>query len=151
MLLPAVRLSGETWKEIQQTIALVRLTRPHDIGVSVSYPLPNTRFYERVEAELGDKRNWTDSDDLCLMFTAQYTDVFYHALRDALHAEVDSWRGGAARERVAALWLRVRELEPVSRNAVPTRFRAENERTTVFANSQVPALCQIAPAASKEA
>jgi radical SAM superfamily enzyme YgiQ (UPF0313 family) len=142
---------GETWKEIQQTIALVRLTRPHDIGVSVSYPLPNTRFYERVKAELSDKRNWTDSDDLCLMFAAQYTDVFYHALRDALHAEVDSWRGGAARERVAALWLRVRELEPVSRNAVPTRFRAENERTTVFANSQVPALCQISPAASKEA
>ncbi len=56
---------GETWKDIQQTIALVRLTHPHDIGVSVSYPLPNTRFYEKVQAELGHKRNWTDSDDLC--------------------------------------------------------------------------------------
>ena len=41
---------GETWDDIQQTIALVRDTRPDDIGVSVSYPLPNTRFYEKVQA-----------------------------------------------------------------------------------------------------
>ncbi len=98
---------GETWNDIQQTIALVRTTRPDDIGVSVSYPLPNTRFYEKVQAELGHKRNWTDSDDLCVMFTAEYKDAFYHALRDALHAEVDSWRGpaicaDAGREAMAA-------------------------------------------------
>lgn len=142
---------GELWKDIQQTIALVRLGRPHDIGVSVSYPLPNTRFYERVKAELGDKRNWTDSDDLCLIFTAEYKDVFYHAVRDALHAEVDYWRERVPQETVVALWQRVKELEPVSRNASPTRFRPAYERPATAGQSQLLPLCQVAPVTTREA
>src|SRR5215831_64655 len=35
---------GEEWEDIQSTIEMVRSTRPDDIGVSVSYPMPNTRF-----------------------------------------------------------------------------------------------------------
>ena len=53
---------------------------------------PRHAFY-RVQEQIGHKRNWTDSDDLCLMFKAAYKDEFYHALRNALHAEVDSWHG----------------------------------------------------------
>ena len=82
---------GEQWEDIQQTIELVRNTRPDDIGVSFSYPLPGTAFFDRVQEQIGSKRNWTDSDDLCLMFKAAYKDEFYLALRNALHAEVDSW------------------------------------------------------------
>ena len=53
-----------------------------------------------MREQIGSKTNWTDSDDLCLMFTAAYKDEFYLALRNALHAEVDSWRdGGSARVR----------------------------------------------------
>jgi radical SAM superfamily enzyme YgiQ (UPF0313 family) len=116
---------GERWPEIQQTIDLVRETRPDDIGVSVSYPLPNTRFYERVQHQLGAKRNWQDSDDLCATFTAAYKSEFYHALRDALHAEVDAWRGmkPEARARIAGLWSRVAEMELTSRNARPTELQ----------------------------
>jgi radical SAM superfamily enzyme YgiQ (UPF0313 family) len=116
---------GETWTELQQTIALVRETRPNDIGISFSYPLPGTIFYDKVQAQLGPKRNWTDSDDLCIMFRASYTTNFYRAVRDALHAEVDSWREGSAGhesgERLAELWRRVHELEAVSRqlDAIP--------------------------------
>ena len=75
---------GESWAELQQTIALVRETRPNDIGISFSYPLPGTVFHERVQAQLGQKRNWTDSDDLCIMFKAAYKTDFYRAVRDAL-------------------------------------------------------------------
>ncbi len=113
---------GETWRDIRRTISLVRMTRPHDIGVSVSYPLPNTRFYQKVQASLGDKRNWTDSDDLSVMFTAEYNDAFYHAVRDALHLEVDSWRNPALRDRVESMWQHVSDLEPVSHNSAPTSF-----------------------------
>jgi anaerobic magnesium-protoporphyrin IX monomethyl ester cyclase len=81
---------GEGWEDIEKTIALVRDTRPDDVGISFSYPLPNTRFHERVRQQLGTKQNWSDSDDLCVMFKGAYTDNFYHAVRDALHAEVDS-------------------------------------------------------------
>jgi radical SAM superfamily enzyme YgiQ (UPF0313 family) len=112
---------GETWTELQETIAFVRETRPDDIGISFSYPLPGTVFYERVQAELGQKRNWTDSDDLCIMFNAAYKTDFYRAVRDALHAEVDSWReleeSDATHAQIEALWCRVAELEPVSRDA----------------------------------
>jgi anaerobic magnesium-protoporphyrin IX monomethyl ester cyclase len=111
---------GETWAELQETINVVRETRPDDVGISFSYPLPGTTFYERVQEQLGQKRNWTDSDDLCIMFTAAYTTEFYRTVRDALHAEVDSWQGTeVSREtqnNINALWQKVNDLEPVSRN-----------------------------------
>jgi len=109
---------GETWTELLETIAFVRETHPDDVGISFSYPLPGTVFYENVRQQLGLKRNWTDSDDLCIMFKAAYTTEFYRAVRDALHAEVDSWRPGSATRvaEIEALWRRVFELEPVSRN-----------------------------------
>jgi radical SAM superfamily enzyme YgiQ (UPF0313 family) len=116
---------GETWAELQQTIAFVRETRPDDIGVSFSYPLPGTVFYERVRAQLGQKQNWTDSDDLCIMFRAAYKTDFYRAVRDALHAEVDSWRepgmSREGRERIDAMWRRVDEVEPVYRDTDASR------------------------------
>jgi anaerobic magnesium-protoporphyrin IX monomethyl ester cyclase len=97
---------GETWSEIEETIRMVRETRPDDIGVSVSYPLPGTRFYERVSAQLGRKSNWSDSADLAMMFRGEYSSEFYRALADALHAEV---RGGF--QCAADAWARVRELK----------------------------------------
>ena len=111
---------GETLTELQETIAFVRRTRPDDIGVSFSYPLPGTVFYDRVQAQLGSKRNWKDSEDLCVMFHAAYTTEFYRAVRDALHAEVDSWHSSAGNTASATeldkLWRTVDELEPISKN-----------------------------------
>ena len=112
---------GEMWTELQETIRFVRRARPDDIGVSFSYPLPGTVFYERVAKQLGLKHNWVDSDDLCIMFKGAYKTDFYRAVRDALHAEVDSWsRGGDAevsKAQLEALWRNVEELEPLSREA----------------------------------
>jgi anaerobic magnesium-protoporphyrin IX monomethyl ester cyclase len=130
---------GETWNELQETIAFVRETRPDDIGISFSYPLPGTAFYERVQAQLGQKRNWTDSDDLCIMFKAAYTTEFYRAVRDALHAEVDSWHesplSDETRTHVDRLWHAVNELEPMSRN--PEAFEALGEITAFSAPALV--------------
>jgi radical SAM superfamily enzyme YgiQ (UPF0313 family) len=131
---------GEGWKEVQQTVSLVRATRPDDIGVSVSYPLPNTRFYERVQAELGRKRNWTDSDDLSVMFRAAYTNGFYLALRDALHAEVNSWHStiptASDSSRIAELWRKVDELEPLTRNSDATDLYPDDSPLVITSESQ---------------
>ena len=119
---------GETWKDIQNTIRLVRDTRPDDIGVSVSYPLPGTKFFERVQAQLGAKTNWSDSEDLAMMFQGTYTNEFYRALHDALHAQVDYWNfaNGSQKEQSRHepehLWRRVMELEKSCRNPRPTIF-----------------------------
>jgi radical SAM superfamily enzyme YgiQ (UPF0313 family) len=116
---------GEYWEDIQKTIELVRKTRPDDIGVSFSYPLPGTAFFERVQEQIGAKSNWTDSDDLCLMFKAAYKDEFYLSLRNALHAEVDSWRNNGSSTGDtdwAELWEKVFALEQTSRNSEVTSF-----------------------------
>ena len=65
----------------------MREARPDDIGVSVSYPLPGTKFYRAVQAELGTKRNWVDSADLAMMFRGPYTTGFYRRLHTVLHRE----------------------------------------------------------------
>ena len=112
---------GERWPDLQETIAFVRSTRPDDIGISFSYPLPGTPFYDQVQEQLGEKRNWTDSDDLCIMFEAEYTSEFYRAVRNALHAEVDTWilegdDSKLAEASVELLWHEVSLLEPMSKN-----------------------------------
>jgi anaerobic magnesium-protoporphyrin IX monomethyl ester cyclase len=122
---------GEGWSEICETIELIRSTRPDDIGVSISYPLPGTAFFDRVQTQLGEKRNWFDSDDLCTMHFTSYGDTFYHALRDALHAEVASWRAtprAAPDSTCEALWERVHAMEPVSRNPNLLSLAEESSR-----------------------
>jgi anaerobic magnesium-protoporphyrin IX monomethyl ester cyclase len=131
---------GETWEDIQKTIALVRETRPDDIGVSVSYPLPGTKFYERVKAQLGEKTNWSDSEDLAMMFQGAYTNEFYRALHDALHAEVDSWNSPASRDgekeqssctESGDLWRQIALLEKTCRNPHPTALDVLSSETLV--------------------
>ena len=62
---------------------------PDEIGVSVSYPLPGTRFYEQVKTQLGDKTHWKDSGDLAMMFRGAYDSAFYRSFRDLLHRQVE--------------------------------------------------------------
>ena len=78
---------GETREDIEKTRQMVRDCRPDDIGISVSYPLPGTPFYERVKAQLGDKQNWRDSDDLAVMYRATYEPGFYRVLYSLVHSE----------------------------------------------------------------
>ncbi len=109
---------GETWEDIQSTIQMVRRVRPDDIGVSVAYPLPGTKFYDLVGAQLGAKKNWDDSDDLAMMFQGAYQSEFYQAVRDALHAEVKA--AGAGGPELTALWRRVEALEKTHAAPNPT-------------------------------
>ncbi len=106
---------GETWEDVQQTVAMVRAVRPDDVGISVSYPLPNTRLHELVRPRTTSKTNWTDSGDLEVMFRSTYTTNFYRLLIDAIHTEVR--RGFHA---AADVWESVEALEGVSRNTNPS-------------------------------
>jgi anaerobic magnesium-protoporphyrin IX monomethyl ester cyclase len=78
---------GEEFVDIQKTFELVFKQMPYDIGVSVSYPLPGTKFYENVKSELGSKSNWTDSDELLVMFDSAYPPEFYKKLQRYVHYE----------------------------------------------------------------
>lgn len=76
---------GETKDDIALTIRMIRDLMPHEIGISVSYPLPGTAFYERVKNELSEKTNWTDSDELLLMFRNTYPPEYYKKLHRYVH------------------------------------------------------------------
>ncbi len=78
---------GEDWSDIEATMAMVRNARPDDIGISVSYPLPGTPFYTRVQQDLAQKSNWVHSDDLDMMFRGTFTPDFYRALYKLVHSE----------------------------------------------------------------
>ncbi len=76
---------GETWQDVLKTIDMLLTLMPHDIGVSVSYPLPGTGFYEKVKAQLSEKQNWTDSDDLAMMYQGTFSPAFYRRLHRYVH------------------------------------------------------------------
>lgn len=78
----------EDWEDILLTRDLVREEAPDDIGVSVAYPLPGTKFYDRLAAELGPRRNWRDTDELAMLFKGTFDTAFYRRVRDVLHTDV---------------------------------------------------------------
>ncbi|HEY6482165.1 MAG TPA: radical SAM protein [Steroidobacteraceae bacterium] len=78
----------EQLSDILATRSLLESACPDDVGVSVSYPLPGTKFHELVKTQLGTKTHWQDSDDLAMMFKGTYTSDFYRAIRDLLHEQV---------------------------------------------------------------
>lgn len=76
---------GETEADVEKTIRMVEDLMPDDIGVSVSYPLPGTVFYDRVKADLQGKANWKDSDDLAMMFRNRQRPAYYKRLHRYVH------------------------------------------------------------------
>lgn len=83
---------GETMQDIDLTFQMLRECQPDDIGMSVSYPLPGTKFYTAVKEQMGDKQNWTDSGDLAMMYDGPFATEFYRQLYVVLHKEYRSRR-----------------------------------------------------------
>ena len=81
---------GETRDDIDLTLKMVRECRPDDIGMSVSYPLPGTKFHAAVQEQLGVQQNWIDSNDLAMLYRGPFTTAFYRKLHTVLHKEFRS-------------------------------------------------------------
>jgi anaerobic magnesium-protoporphyrin IX monomethyl ester cyclase len=130
---------GEELSDLLATRRLIETARPDDVGVSVAYPLPGTRFHELVKAQLLEKTRWQDSGDLAMMFHGAYTSEFYRAVRDLLHEEVElrqspevgripERRGG--RKALERRWRRLIEAEARFRNPDAARTAAPSGRDT---------------------
>ncbi|MPZ48595.1 MAG: radical SAM protein [Dehalococcoidia bacterium] len=78
---------GETWEDIEATLQLVRDCDPDDVGMSVSYPLPGTPFFERVRDQMPGRHNWVDSEDMAMLYDGPFPTSFYHHLHSRLHTE----------------------------------------------------------------
>jgi len=100
---------GETLADIEKTLQMVRECGPEDIGISVSYAMPGTKFYQAVRAQLGEKQNWQDSGDLAMLFQGAYSTAFYRRLHSVTHKEFrarQAWRAlkGGGQTGAALNW-----------------------------------------------
>jgi len=77
---------GENLRDIEATIRLILELMPDELGISVSYPLPGTKFYDKVKSQLSEKKNWTDSDDLAMMFKSTFNKEYYRQLHRYVHS-----------------------------------------------------------------
>ena len=127
---------GEQLDDLLATRALIARAAPDDIGVSVSYPLPGTKFFEQVQAQLGEKTHWQDSGDLAMMFSGAYDSHFYRSFRDLLHAQVELQQAGQeahAMEQASlqARWDALIACEGAHRNANATPPLAPSDASQV--------------------
>jgi anaerobic magnesium-protoporphyrin IX monomethyl ester cyclase len=111
---------SEQWEDVIATRDLVREEHPDDVGVSVAYPLPGTKFHAAVQAQLGARTNWEETGELAMLFQGTYTTGFYRRLRDALHDEV---RDGADESR----WFDLGEAAAAHRLAQPASLAEVEE------------------------
>ena len=110
---------GEAWRKSARQYSLVRQTRPDDIGVSLSYPLPGTGFFD------GFRRSWETSVTgptatiSAHVHTAATTTSSTALFVTRCMLRSTSWQlplGSSDHPRCESLWHRVMQLEPVSRN-----------------------------------
>lgn len=86
---------GETRADIDATLKMVLDLMPDEMGISVSYPLPGTKFYEKVKDQLREKQNWSDSDDLSMMFKSTFNGPYYKELHRYIHTVYRKHKGYA--------------------------------------------------------
>jgi anaerobic magnesium-protoporphyrin IX monomethyl ester cyclase len=121
----------EQLSDILATRDLLAAAQPDEIGVSVSYPLPGTKFYELVKAQLRGKTHWQESNDLEMMFQGTYTSDFYRAVRNLMHDQIrpqSTDSAGADGEAQSALDRRWQELV-----ADELKYRSSNEQSAARA------------------
>jgi anaerobic magnesium-protoporphyrin IX monomethyl ester cyclase len=113
---------GETWQDILNTRDLIREERPDEVGVSVSYPLPGTPFFERVKSQLGAQTNWAHSDELAMLFQGTYETSFYRKVRELIHSEVRDvdWDDTEGVDMLDERWRTLGRLEARHRSRHPT-------------------------------
>ncbi len=133
---------GETLDDILATVELIRETVPDDIGVSVSYPLPGTKFHKMVRTQLGRKSHWEESNDLAMMFQGTYQTPFYRRVHDLLHRDLEVRKGllngRAGSERLAKeldelnqAWFELGRMEVLHRSVDPTSIVKDYDEVTV--------------------
>ena len=119
---------GEDKTDIERTIKMVLDLMPDEIGVSVSYPLPGTKFYEKVKPQISKKANWSDSDDLDLMYTGTYQPAYYKKLHRYLHNLYGKKKGMRCVHQILKNPLSARKQHLRSATATPYHLIASNIR-----------------------
>ena len=117
---------GEDLYELNQTRQLILNMQPEKIGVSVSYPLPGTKFHARVKNQLSAKTNWIESDDLDAVFEATFRSEFYRKIREHLHSELQGLASNDLKVDWSIKWKKLISSAEEYRTTKPTQLPSEN-------------------------
>ena len=94
---------GEGPDEIDATRRLVqRVRRPTTSASPSRTRCPARRFYERVRAELGEQRNWVDSEDLSMLYEGPFSTEYYRWLHRVVHKEFRLQKAAGTRSPATA-------------------------------------------------
>lgn len=103
---------GETYEDIHKTERLIFEIKPDSLGLSIAYPVPGTRFYERVKDKIIPLKNAGEEQmgsGHQLKFKATYPALYYRHLlryierRSKLFVRRSSMAGRLAMRSVVAL------------------------------------------------
>jgi radical SAM superfamily enzyme YgiQ (UPF0313 family) len=88
---------GEEWKDLQQSVKLLRDTLPEEFSTTIAYPLPGTKFYEQVRDRLLFDSDWSvdwdyTAENRLLFQRARYNTLFYRWVMRWFRSEwQDAW------------------------------------------------------------
>lgn len=88
---------GEGGEEIVATWELVARLKPDQIGISVAYPLPGTKFHASVRDQLGPEDHWDHSHHMRPIHRASFPAAFYPVLYDYFHLRFRALHGRGRR------------------------------------------------------
>ena len=71
----------------QATVRMLRQTLPDQFSSTIAYPLPGTKFYERVQDQLAENPDWTYTAENRLLHRGRYSTRFYRWVQRWLHLE----------------------------------------------------------------
>ena len=101
---------GESWVDLQRSVALLRQTRPDAFSTTIAYPLPGTPFHEEVMDRLvcgaQTAPDWIHTAENRLLFQrGRYSTFFYRRVIRWFHSEWRDARLGAQDATPAFDWL----------------------------------------------
>jgi radical SAM superfamily enzyme YgiQ (UPF0313 family) len=100
-------IPGEEWADVEESLALIRATRPHDVQVSPLALYPGTRLFDRYRAEGRISRDYYRELGDAEVFARQdaHTERALRALYEAAQAVKPSARYTPAEFAVQKRWL----------------------------------------------
>jgi anaerobic magnesium-protoporphyrin IX monomethyl ester cyclase len=91
----------EEWEDIRATMRMLRRTLPDQFSSTIAYPLPGTKFYERVHDQLTENPDWAYTAENRLLYHGPYNTRFYRWVQRWLHLEWQQARLQAGRARLS--------------------------------------------------
>lgn len=103
---------GETMRDLEETVAHLKISNPDIFLTTVAYPIKGTHYYAEVESRVLRDGTWTDNADRDLTIAGRYSKRFYSFATRWMVNEVALNRarknGGVPLHHQAKMWANIK-------------------------------------------